>query len=414
VVTGLKPATRYRYRFSQLGVTSRYGTFVTAPRPAQSATVRFAISGDADATPPGFNRYEVYGRMAAERNDFNINLGDTIYSDSELGGEPALTLAAKWAKYRLGLSLPNLRALRAGAGLYSHWDDHEFVNDFTRTEHGDPLYATGVKAFMDYAPVSYTRENGLYRTFRWGRHLELFFLDERSFRSGKVNAACGGDLAPTAPKPVRDAFAALVPSLASPVAQSCLDAINDPARTMLGTRQLDAFRRAIHASTATFKVIVNEVPLQQFYALPYDRWEGYAADRARVLAAIAGVRNVVVLTTDAHANLIGEIRRQTLESPPLGTGVWEVVTGPVATRTYAKEIDQSLESIGLGDFVTSVFLKPAPPRGIGMACAATDVYSYAQVTVTPNRLTVRPKTASGAPVREKTGGLCAPLVVNAS
>ena len=49
-----------------------------------------------------------------------------------------------------------------------------------------------------------------------------------------------------------------------------------------------------------------------------------------------------------------------------------------------------------------------------MACAATDVYSYAQVTVTPNRLTVRPKTASGAPVREKTGGLCAPLVVNAS
>jgi phosphodiesterase/alkaline phosphatase D-like protein len=27
---------------------------------------------------------------------------------------------------------------------------------------------------------------GLYRTFRWGRNLELFFLEERSFRSAKA------------------------------------------------------------------------------------------------------------------------------------------------------------------------------------------------------------------------------------
>ncbi len=400
VVTKLKPATRYRYRFSQAGVTSVLGTFQTAPPPSVSATVRFAISGDADATPgptgaPGFNRYQVYGRMAAERNDFNINLGDTIYSDSELGGAAALSVPAKWAKYRLGLGLPNLRALRAGAGLYSHWDDHEFVNDFTRAEHGEAVYAAGVKAFLDYAPASYTPAAGLYRRFRWGKHLELFFLDERSFRSAKVNSACGGDLAPTAPPAVRDAFAALVPSLSKPVPQSCLDAIADPARTMIGARQLETFRKAIRASTATFKVVVNEVPLQQFYQLPYDRWEGYAADRTRLLDALAGVRNVVVLTTDTHANLIGEIRRQTLEGPPIGTGIWEVVTGPVATNTYAKEIDSTLRTPGLGDLVTALFLKPAPPRGVGMACAATDVYSYAEVTVTSTRLTVVPKTAVG-------------------
>ena len=52
--------------------------------------VRFAVSGDADATPgsngkPAFNRFEVYQRMHAEANHFNINLGDTIYSDSEVG-----------------------------------------------------------------------------------------------------------------------------------------------------------------------------------------------------------------------------------------------------------------------------------------------------------------------------------------
>ena len=105
---------------------------------AAGRAIRFAISGDADATPgtngkPAFNRFEVYARMAAERNDFNINLGDTIYSDSEVGGAPvARTVAEKWGKYKLGLALPALRRLRASAGLYSHWDDHEFINDFSR------------------------------------------------------------------------------------------------------------------------------------------------------------------------------------------------------------------------------------------------------------------------------------------
>ena len=86
---GLRPGARYRYVFEQGGARSQVGTFETAPAKLAAATVRFAISGDADATPgangkPGFNRFEVYGRMATEGNDFNINLGDTIYSDSEV------------------------------------------------------------------------------------------------------------------------------------------------------------------------------------------------------------------------------------------------------------------------------------------------------------------------------------------
>ena len=143
--------------------------------------------------------------MAAERNDFNINLGDTIYSDSEVGGaKVARTVREKWAKYRQNLSLAPLRTLRASAGTYSHWDDHEFINDFSRAEHGDAIYAAGRKAFTDYSPVR-TGADGLYRTFRWGKHLELFFLDERSFRSAKAsagglcNVAGAPDLAPTAP-----------------------------------------------------------------------------------------------------------------------------------------------------------------------------------------------------------------------
>ena len=420
-VTGLRPGTEYRYRFSHGGLASPIGYVRTAPAANDSATARFAISGDADATRDssgklGFNGFETYGAMARGRNDFNVNFGDTIYSDSGVGGAPvARTVAQKWAKYRLGLSLAPLRRLRAAAGLYSGWDDHEFVNDYSRAEHGDAIYRAGVKAFLDYTPASYDARLGDYRSFRWGKNLELFLLDGRSFRSAKATAACNGDIAPTAPAAVRQGFALLAPALAKPVPQSCLDAIASPQRTLLGAAQLAAFTRAVQSSTATFKVVVNPEPLLQLYALPYDRWEGYAAERARVLEVLRRVKNVVVLTTDTHAHLIGEIRTDTFAAGgPVGTGIWEVVTGPVATNTYAREIDSFLGAPGFGAVVTGAFFKPAPPRGLGLRCAQTDQYGYAQVTVTSRTLTVRPRTASGGVVLDASGAPCDALVVRAT
>ena len=422
-VKGLRPSASYAYRFRQGSAVSPLGRFRTAPAPTAAANVTFAISGDADATPgrngkPAYNGFQVYARMAAERNHFNINLGDTIYSDSEVGGaKAARTLREKWAKYRQNLSLVPLRTLRASAGTYSHWDDHEFVNDFSRAEHGSAIYDAGAQAFTDYSPVR-TGADGLYRTFRWGRHLELFFLDERSFRSGKAsagglcNVAGAPDLAPTAPPAVRQAFTLLVPTLAQPVPPACLEKINDPARTLLGTRQLERFLRDVRRSTATFKVIVNETPIMQLFALPYDRWDGYAAERQQVVEALRGVKDVVVLTTDTHANLVGDVRVQTFTpSGPVPTGITEVITGPVATNTYAKEVDDVLGRPGIGELVGAVFFKPQPPVGLGLSCVSLDTYSYAQATVTGARLTVRLKDLRGRPVRDVLGTPCASVVI---
>jgi phosphodiesterase/alkaline phosphatase D-like protein len=429
-VRRLRPGTRYAYRFRAGRAVSAVGRFTTASGPSSTAPVEFAYSGDADATPdprtgaPAFNQFAVYARMAAEGNAFNVNLGDTIYSDSGVGGAaPALTIPQKWAKYRQNLALPALRRLRASTGLYSHWDDHEFINDFSRPEHGDALYRAGVEAFADYAPVAYSATEGLYRSVRWGRNLELFFLDERSFRDAKASAGgtCDNpatpgrpDLAPTAPVAVRAAFAALVPSLAQPVAPACLARIGDPSRTMLGERQYNRFTTAVQTSTATFKVVLNEVPIQQFYALPYDRWEGYEAERTRLLDALTDVRNVVFLTTDTHANFVGEVRLRTFEPPgPVGTGMLEAITGPVATNTFAREIDATLGAPGTGSLLNALFFKPAPPRGIGMRCAASDVFSYAQVRVTATELTITPKDQNGQLVRELGGNPCGPFTIAA-
>ena len=216
---------------------------------------------------------------------------------------------------------PNLRALRAGAGLYSHWDDHEFVNDFTRTEHGGPALRN--------------RCEGIH-----------------GLRARRATPARTGSTA-------RSAGASTSSSSSSTSARSAAERSTRPAaaislrprRSRCGTRSPRSFlpsrarwhsvpRRDRRPRRARCSARASSTPSAARSTPPPRRsrssstrcrcssstrcrttaGRGTPPTGARLLAAIAGVRNVVVLTTDAHANLIGEIRRQTLEGPPLGTG----------------------------------------------------------------------------------------------
>jgi phosphodiesterase/alkaline phosphatase D-like protein len=420
---------------------SKRGIFETAPPATANETIRFAFTGDTDGTPlpgqstPFWGDFAVYGQMINEKNDFNINFGDTIYSDSSIGGgPPALTVEEKWVKYRQNLSVADLPSLRRSAGFYSHWDDHEFINDFSIPEDGQAIYEAGVKAFADYAPVSYSSETGLYRSFRWGANLELFFLDERSFRNAKVSATdvCDNpstgapDLAPTAPQSVRSVFSLVIPSLANPVSQECLDQINDPNRTMLGQRQYNAFVDAVKSSNAKFKIIMNETPIQQFYGLPYDRWEGYAHERVALLRELeeGGVRNVVFLTTDTHASFANVIRYRTLANdsapanapagqPPLDTPYDDYIVGPVATNPFWPEIDEITGTPGSGRLISEAFFKPAPPNGVGMFCSQGNVDSYAEVEVSAAGVTISYKDQTGQTIQDVDGQPCGPYTIPA-
>jgi phosphodiesterase/alkaline phosphatase D-like protein len=333
--------------------------------------------------------------------------------------------------YRKKLAIRNMRRVRSQTGMYNHWDDHEFRNDFSIPEFGRKVYHHGVRAFRDYEPVHYSKRTGIYRSVRWGKNLELFFLDERSFRSAKAsaNGVCDNpetgqpDLAPTAPDSKRQFFGALIPSLKQPVSPKCKQAIDSPRRTMLGKPQLHRFLHDVKSSDARWKVVMNETPIQQFYGLPYDRWEGYAYERVQLLKDLqaANVDHLVFLTTDNHSAFANVVRQRTLDGDvapsnapanPTDTPYNDYVIGPVATKPYWQEIDDTTGTPGSGELFSQVFFKPPPQQGVGMACAQGSQRSYAEVTVKGGSLTIAYKKADGSIVTDVDGTTpCGPYVL---
>jgi alkaline phosphatase D len=432
----LKPGKEHFYRFCKGNKCSERGKFVTAPKAKKSKTIRFAYSGDTDAQKSGNETEPFWGHMLAfksmrsEDNDFNVHIGDTIYSDSEVpnSGPVALTKSAKWDKYKQNLGEPNLTRLRKSAGFYSHWDDHEFINDFSIPEDGEQLYKAGQKAFRDYAPVKFSDDEGLYRSYRWGKNLELFFLDERSFRSAKASQSCinpatnAPDLAPTATPAQRALFSVLIPSLSEPVSPGCKSAINDPSRTLLGNHQFNEFVNDVDDSSARWKIVMNETPIQQFYGLPYDRWEGFAFERVKLLNELEsrGLNHLLFLTTDTHAAFENVVRTRTYANDvapsnapaqPHDTPYHDNIIGPVATANFWLEIDDTTGTPGAGELLSSVFFKPPPPTGVGMSCDQGGTNSYGEVTVGKSSVTVEYKDENGAPVKDTSGDICGPYVL---
>ncbi|MGH2965198.1 MAG: alkaline phosphatase D family protein [Solirubrobacterales bacterium] len=443
-IRGLEASRAYRYRFCvpahHPARCSRGGLFTTAPSPSADIPISFAYSGDETAVAepghsnPFWGDMKAFESMAHEPNNFNIDFGDTIYSDPEVpGANTALSVKAKWRMYRKKLSIQNMRQVRAGTGMYDHWDDHEFINDFSIPENGRKLYDRGKRAFRDFEPVDYNKKTGIYRTFRWGKNLELFFLDERSFRSAKAsaNGACDNpdthqpDLAPTAPQSKRNFFAALIPSLANPVSRKCKNRINSPNRTFLGDPQFHRFLRDVRRSKARWKVVMNEDPIQQFYGLPYDRWEGYAYERVKLLKALerSNVNHLVFLTTDTHAAFANVVRLRTLTgdvapsnaptTAPADTPFQDFVIGPVATRPFWQEIDATTGTPNSGKLLSQLFFKLQPQAGVGMACAQGNQNSYAEVTVTRGTLRVAYKDENGNTVKDVDGTTnCGPYLLH--
>ncbi len=400
-VGGLDPGTRYYYRFASGGSVSPTGTFVTAPPESGSDPVRFVVSGDSNlgfTDPLGLDFYV----MSAAANesplpDFFVYFGDTVYADSGIlpGGADAFTLDEYRQVHRMTRADPHLQTLLASMGTFSGWDDHEVRNDYDG-ETVDPVQAqNGYRAFFEYLPLRKVPRNAPYRTdrsVRWGQHLELFFLDGRQFRSEEK--FCNPDPIPDGPETPSTLFSPFVtdelilqailgplfPAAADVVLPSdpaCVAGIlNDPSRTILGAAQLSELKQAMLDSTATFKVIVNNTPISDILFLPYDRWEGYGAERADLIGFLGSnfaPGEVVILSTDFHMNLA-------IQRPEFT----EVVVGPIGQSTFGLTVlslappplqDPALV-FPLIDALFDAANGPGSNRGSGY-----DAFSYAVVDV---------------------------------
>ncbi len=360
-VKHLQPGTQYYYRFKSQGflgsTVSDTGAFRTAPPENDRGPVRFVISGDSNigyTTANGFNFY-VLSDAAAQDPDFFVYFGDTIYADSGIlpGGISAFTLDEYREVHKLTRADAALQELLRSTGTFSGWDDHEVVNDYDG-ETVDPVQqANGYQAFFEYLPVRQhpTAAAGPFRTdrrVRWGRHLELFLVDGRQFRSAEQFC---NPVVPDGPQTPSTLFSPFVEDeMIAPLVDPVLGTIGadlflkpsdpdcvanvlaDPTRENLGATQLAELKQALLDSDATFKVIVNNVPISSLLVTPYDRWEGYLAERQDLLDFIAAnldPTKTLVLTTDFHTNLA--VQRDELT---------EVVVGPIGQTTFATSVGQ--------------------------------------------------------------------------
>lgn len=227
-VSGLKPATVYHFAAETAPPGdgpphgALRGQFETAPRPDEHADLTFCVLTCQSYTdldhPDGFH---IYPAMARLKPKFLAFTGDNVYYDSE---EPR-AVSGELARYHWQrmFSLPRHLDLLRGVPTYWQKDDHDTLRDDSWPgvrPMGDLTFAEGQRIFREQVPVGET----IYRTFRWGKSLQVWLTDGRDFRS---------------PNSMPDG----------------------PEKTIWGREQREWLQGTLAASDATWKVLISPTPL---------------------------------------------------------------------------------------------------------------------------------------------------------
>lgn len=224
----LTPGTRYRYAIETASTpdvaemaTRVEGEWRTAPSASDSQPITFLVTTcqaiqSADDREAGHDAYRGMRSMAP---DFFVHTGDVVYYDKFPFARNVDQARAKW--HTLYAYRKN-REFHLRTPSYFIKDDHDTLrNDcWPGQKYGDLTFAQGQSIFREQTgtgPVP-------YRTFRWGRDLQIWLLENRDFRS---------------PNRMPDG----------------------PAKTILGEAQKKWLRETLESSDATFKFVISPGPL---------------------------------------------------------------------------------------------------------------------------------------------------------
>lgn len=330
--------------------------------------------------------------------------------------------------YKTFLSDPAYKAARARWPFIITWDDHEFTNDSWQTmanyidgttndEGSQARKVAANQAWFEYTPALLTGAGGvdgvtpeakdftatavqnarfpvtpnadnfiaeenntaaigsmtIYRSLRWGKHVELVLTDQRSYRSdhaipedlaAQINLILA--LVPATPAffdsrnflprdlirlldlgaAVPGGAPALLP-LPAPLNNIPNPRRTSPVGTMLGKEQKAWLKATLQGSDATWKLWGNEVPMMRTLIknvgnqIGFDRvmdgdgWDGYPTERDEMLTFIgaANIDNVVVLTGDIHAHFAGVLLDQFDSTGTPNVVATELITAGISSNS---------------------------------------------------------------------------------
>ncbi len=316
------------------------GSFRTAPLGRRDVSFVWSadLAGQGWGINPDLGGYRIFSEMEALQPDFFLCSGDTVYADGPLAAAVPLSGSRVWhnlvteekskvaetldefrGQFAYNLLDDNLRSFAARVPQINQWDDHEthnnwypgqVLNDDRYSEKRvDVLAARAKQAFFEWLPIAEQRLDDagrIYRKISHGPLLDLFVLDMRTYKD-----------------PNDDNLYA------------------DPQRGLLGARQRAWLKRELAASTATWKVIANDLPLGLVVPDGPSALEGVAqgdagAPRGRELefadvlayAHRHEIGGIVFVTADVHytaAHHYDPARASVSDFTPF----WEFVSGPL-------------------------------------------------------------------------------------
>ncbi|TDE02588.1 alkaline phosphatase D family protein [Jiangella asiatica] len=361
-VNGLEPGREYFYRFIVGRQMSPVGRTKTLPGAEQTAAgFRFAT---ASCQAWYHGHFTAYRHLAAEELDAVFFLGDYIYeygitaanlwrAGASVTPEHAVeiqTLEQFRLRYALFKSDPHLQAAHAAAPWMVTWDDHEVQNNYgadgsrygVSPEHFVHLRAVAYRAFYENLPVSLAvlpagPDSTVHRRFDAGGLARFHVLDTRQYRDRP-------------PVDVDDQYA--------------------DERTLLGPDQEAWLYVGLVESNATWNVIANGVTVAAITEDRTDQWDGYPANRARLLAAMRRSSNPVVLTGDIHKHVAAELKADFADPASPTVGVELICT------SIASDGDGAPTDAYTPDWVRHPYVKLYDGRR-----------GYVHVTLTPDEMT---------------------------
>lgn len=261
-VTGLQPGSRYRYRVLQgekVVAGDAAQILSTAPKADAPAKVRMAISSCAKEDA---GSRAVWQRMAEEKADFVLLIGDTPYIDST-------DLEKQTQRHREFAAVEEYQALLRSRPCWWTWDDHDFAgNDSSGIAVGKE---NSRLVFTRYRPQTQFGDGkeGIYTSFRRGP-VEVFLLDTRW-------------------------FSMTGPSFAAP---------HKP--TMLGEAQWAWLQKGLLASTAPFKMLACGMIWDDKESSESDDWGTYKHELTAIQKFIGEhkIPGVILVGGDIHASRV--------------------------------------------------------------------------------------------------------------